>query len=88
MLQRRYGVEGSLVLGSWFLQGPPATRLVGVLKEVPAAVRHEFSPPAVQCESRASPDLLEGDGLASPVVDVEELGVLIFFAPGGYGTGN
>ena len=47
--------------------------LVGVLNEVPAAVEHEFGPPAVQCESQAPPDLLEGDGLARPVVDVEEL---------------
>ena len=47
--------------------------LVGVLNEVPAAVRHEFGPPAVQCESRASPDLLEEDGLARHVVNVEQL---------------
>ena len=43
----------------------------------PAAVEHEFGPPAVQCESRAPPDLLEEDGLARPVVDVEELDNLI-----------
>ena len=41
--------------------------------EVPAAVEHEFGPPAVQCESQAPPGLLEEDGLARPVVDVEEL---------------
>ena len=35
-----------------------------VLNEVPAAVGHEFGPPAVQCESQAPPDLLEEDGLA------------------------
>eukprot|EP00614_Pseudopedinella_elastica_P014930 CAMPEP_0172581556 /NCGR_PEP_ID=MMETSP1068-20121228/792_1 /TAXON_ID=35684 /ORGANISM="Pseudopedinella elastica, Strain CCMP716" /LENGTH=78 /DNA_ID=CAMNT_0013374579 /DNA_START=1 /DNA_END=237 /DNA_ORIENTATION=- len=44
-----------------------------MLNEVPAAVEHEFGPPAVQCESQAPPDLLEEDGLAHPVVDVEEL---------------
>ena len=48
-----------------------------MLNEVPAAVEHEFGPPAVQCESQAPPDLLEEDGLARPVVDVEELRVLI-----------
>ena len=31
----------------------------------------------MQCESQAPPDLLEEDGLARPVVDVEELRVLI-----------
>ena len=30
-------------------------------------------PPMVQCKSQAPPDLLEEDGLARPVVDVEEL---------------
>ena len=48
-------------------------RLVGMLNEVPAAVDHEFGPTAVQCESQAPPDLLVGDRLAHPVVDVEEL---------------
>ena len=48
-----------------------------MLNEVPAAVEHEFGPPAVQCESQAPPDLLEEEGLAYPVVDVEEL-VMIF----------
>ena len=47
--------------------------IVGVLNEVPAATEHRFSPPAVQCESQAPPDLLEEDGLARPVADVEEL---------------
>ena len=51
--------------------------LVGVLNEIPAAVEHEFGPPAVQCKSQAPPDLLEEYGLAHPVVDVEELEVLI-----------
>ena len=51
--------------------------LVRVLNEVPAAVEHEFGPPAVQCESQAPPDLLEEDGLAHPMVDVEELEMLI-----------
>ena len=44
-----------------------------MLNEVPAATEHRFSPPAVQCESQAPPDLLEEDGLARPVADVEEL---------------
>ena len=43
----------------------------GVLNEVPAVVEHEYDPPAAQCESQAPPGLLEGDGLARPVVDVE-----------------
>ena len=51
--------------------------MVGVLNEVPAAVDHEFGPPAVQCESQAAPDLLEEDGLAHPMADVEELEMLI-----------
>ena len=51
--------------------------LVGMLNEVPAAIEHEFGPPAVQCKSQAPPDLLEEDGLAHPMVDVEQLGVLI-----------
>ena len=53
--------------------GRHRTGLVGVLNEVPAAVGHEFDPPAVQCESQAPPDLLEEDRFARPVVDVEEL---------------
>ena len=48
-----------------------------MLTEFSAAVEHEFCPPAVQCEFKAPPDLLEKDGLARPVVDVENLGVLI-----------
>ena len=51
--------------------------LVGILNEVPAAVEHEFGPPAVLCESQAPPDLLEEDGLARPVIDVEELEIPI-----------
>ena len=51
--------------------------LVGVLNEVPAAVEKEFGPPAVQCESKAPPGLLEEHGLAHPVVDVKVLEVLI-----------
>ena len=31
--------------------------LIGMLNEVPAAVEHEFGPPAVQCKSQAPPDL-------------------------------
>ena len=50
--------------------------LVGVLNEVSAAAGHEFGPPAVQCESKAPPDLLELDGLAHPIADVEELEML------------
>ena len=43
--------------------------LVGMLNEVPAAVKFEFGPPAVPCESHDPPDLLEEDGLTRPVVD-------------------
>ena len=53
--------------------GRRGTGLVGVLNEVPAAAEYGFGPPAVQCESLAPPDLLGEDGLARPVVDVEEL---------------
>ena len=53
------------------------TGLVGVLKEVPAAAGHELSLSAVQCESQTPPGMLEEDGLARPVVDVEELKMLI-----------
>ena len=51
--------------------------MVGVLNEVPAAVGHEFGPPAVQCEPQAPPDMLKEVGLARPVVDVEEPEMLI-----------
>ena len=51
--------------------------LDGVLNDVPEAVGYEFGPPAVQCESQAHPELLEEDGLAHPMVDVEEMEVLI-----------
>ena len=47
--------------------------MVGMLKEVPAAAEHEFGQPAVQCESQAPPGLLDEDGLARPVGDVEEM---------------
>ena len=50
--------------------------LAGMLNEVPAAAKHEFGAPAVQCKSQAPPDLLEEDGLAHPMVDVKELEVL------------
>ena len=43
----------------------------------PAAVKHEFGPPAVQCKSQAPPGLLEENGLAHPIVDVKELEVLL-----------
>ena len=48
-----------------------------MLNEVSAAVGHEFGPSAVQCESQVPLDLLEGDGLARPVVDVDELNMPI-----------
>ena len=54
--------------------GRRGTGLVGVLNEVPEAVEHEFGPPAV---SQAPPGLLEEDGLARPMADVEELGMPI-----------
>ena len=50
--------------------------LVAMLNEVPAAVKHEFGPSAVQCKSQAPTELLEEDGLAHPMVDVKELVVL------------
>ena len=53
--------------------GRRGTGLVGVLNEVPDAAEYEFSPPVWQCESQASPGLLEEDGLARPVADAEEL---------------
>ena len=43
--------------------GRHGTGLVGMLNKVPAAVGHEFDPPAVQCESQAPPDLLKKHGL-------------------------
>ena len=57
--------------------GRRGTGLVSMLNEVPAAVEHEFGPPAVKCKSRAPSDLHEEDGLARPVVDVKELEMLI-----------
>ena len=71
-------VEGFCLLA--VLIGSPGRRrtgLVGVLNEVPAADRHEFGPPAVQCGPQAPPDMLEGGGLARPVIDVEELEIII-----------
>ena len=62
------------------LVGRPGRRgagLVAMLNEVPAAVEHEFGPPAVQYESHAPPGLLEEDGLAHPMADAEELGMLV-----------
>ena len=53
--------------------GRHGTGLVRILNEVPAAIEYEFGPHAVQCESQAPPDLLEKDGLARPVVDIDEL---------------
>ena len=58
--------------------GRRGTGLVDVLNEAPvAAAEHEFGPLAVQCESQAPPGLLEEEGLARPVIDVEELEMLI-----------
>ena len=57
--------------------GRRGTGLVEVLNGVLAAVEHEFGPPSVQCKSQAPPHLLEEDGLARPVVDVEKLEILI-----------
>ena len=57
--------------------GRHGAELVGMLHEVSAEVEHEFRPPAVQCESQVPPGLLDGKGLAHPVVDGEELGMLI-----------
>ena len=48
-----------------------------MLNEVLAAPEHEFGPPTVQCESQAPPDLLEKDGLAHPMADVEELEIVV-----------
>ena len=41
--------------------------------EVPAAAEYDFGPPAVQCKSQAPPGMLEEDGLAYSMADVEEL---------------
>ena len=57
--------------------GRHRAELVGVLNEVPAAVEHEFGPPAVQGESQAPPDLLEKDLLSHPMLDGEEQEMLI-----------
>ena len=57
--------------------------LVGMLNEVPKAVKHEFGHPRCRASPRPRPlrppGLLEGDRLANPnpVVDVEKLKVLI-----------
>ena len=64
-------VEGVCLLIA--LIGRRGTGLVVVLKEVAVALEHEFGPPAMQCESQASPGWLEEDGLAHPVADVEGL---------------
>ena len=57
--------------------GRRGTGFVGMPNEVPAAAEHEFGPPAVQCKHQATPGLLEADGLARPVIDVEELAIPI-----------
>ena len=57
--------------------------LVGVLNEDPEAVGHEFGPPAVQCETKLPPVLVEEDGLARPVIDVEERKIFIGELRGG-----
>ena len=68
------GVEGVCLLVVLIGRlGRHGAGLVGVLNEVPAAVGHEFGPPAVQCKSKAPPDLLEEDLIEHQVVDVEEL---------------
>ena len=41
--------------------GRHGTGLVGMLNEVPAAVVHEFGPPAVKCEPQAPRGMLEED---------------------------
>ena len=53
--------------------GRRGTGFVGMLNEVPVAAGNEFGPPAMQCGSKAPPDLQEENGLARLVVDVEEL---------------
>ena len=53
------------------------TGLVGLPKGVSARGGLEFGQPVVQCESKATPDLLEEEGLAHPGVDVEELAMPI-----------
>ena len=70
-------VEGICLLVLIVRLGRHGAGLVGMLNEVLAAAEHEFGPPAVQCESQAPPGLLEEDGLAHPMVDVEELEMLI-----------
>ena len=57
--------------------GRRGAELVAMLNEVPAAVEHEYDPLAVQCEFKVPPELLEEGGLARPMADVDELGVLI-----------
>ena len=49
-----------------------------MLNDVPAAVEYGL---ANQCESQALPGLLEGDGLARPVVNVDELEMFIACRP-------
>ena len=71
-------IEGACLLVAFIGRlGRHGAGLVGVLSEVPAAVEHESGPPAVQCESRAPPELLKENLLAHPMVDVEDL----FFMP-------
>ena len=53
--------------------GRHRAELVRMPNEVPAAVEHEFGSPAVPCEAQTPSGLLVEDGLANPVVDVEEL---------------
>ena len=53
--------------------GRSGAGLVRVLNKAPAAAEYESGPPAVQCESQAPVDLLEGDALARPGIGVEEL---------------
>ena len=65
-------VEGACLLVVLISRlGRRGTGLVGVLNEVPAAVGHEFGPPAVYCESQVPPGLLKVEGLARPGVDVK-----------------
>ena len=47
------------------------------INEFPAVDGQGLGPPAVQCESRAPPGPLKGDGLARPAVGVYELEMLI-----------
>ena len=57
--------------------GCRGTGLVGMLSRVSAAAKHKLGPTPVQCESQDPPGLLEEDGHACPVVDVEELKIPI-----------